>query len=682
VSVDHPTEPVGAPQALTPSPAAAKSRLPSTIADNSTHGPLWTRPDRSGILNIPRPLLRNFRKERHPGSDQPRRSTHVIELFLKVVFYVCVGLALAGAILWYVTSAYEALTGRAALVILPFTVADNGDDKSHGRSEVLSKMLHAQLQQIEHDLAASQKMLVEGARADAPAPATEHPQPGETKAVTSITPPLFVTQGVSLQTRLLEPTEIKISVAGVDVGGLLPWFQKLLITQRTLEFAYYETSTSVIVYGSLQVLGLSNDALRVEIPKEEGKPANLDKVAWMVATEIERRRLSRDSSNRVEALSTTEFGELIKALNETARLNRQVALGRPAREQFGELLARLEPLASEVHDWYQLQLLVASMAESAGKLDRAVAHLQSAHQTRQTQIESAGPTEKAGIQRQIAGIQAKIDALKPKAQALAADDEQEALERIRSDAKSATAAFNKLFRLSLPELPVHLLPAHEPSVYTDGKEFFAPPEVAQLPELTWHDMTWQYINKYLPVFSGELDTEGEAVAYSYSDVLTVLIRQIGLIDSPDPTSWNAYPGAVAWLRAAVEKRDFRLGDDRRPLRSFADPGKAYTDPVIGNDPQIAHYRDFKPKTEKHAGAGIGNKAFYEAARRLGPARAGDIWLGALVCLRGKKPVTYRALAACLIEVAGADRPKVEEALSVVGLGVSTGRLEISRSTKK
>jgi hypothetical protein len=411
--------------------------------------------------------------------------------------------------------------------------------------------------------------------------------------------------------------------------------------------------------------------LRVEIPKEEGKPANLDQVAWMVATEIERRRLGRDSSNRVEALSTAEFGELINALNETARLNRQVALGRPAREQFDALLARLEPLASEVRDWYQLQILVASMAESAGKLDRAVAHLQSARNAMEAQLATMGLAGKVELQQQITSLQQRLDTLHPKASALAAGNEQDAFERIKSEVRRATDAFNKLFHLTMPELPVHLLPAHEANAYTDGKEFFAPPEVAQLPEITWHDVSWQYINKYLPVF-GELDPEGQAVAYSYSDVLPVLIRQIGLVDSPDPKSWDAYAGAVAWIKAAVEKRDFRLGDDRRPLRSFANPGKAYSDPVIGNDPQIAHYRDFKPKTEQHAGSGIGNKAFYEAAQRLGPARAGEIWLGALACMKGKKPLTYRSLAACLLQVAEADRPKIAEALSVVGLGASTG----------
>jgi hypothetical protein len=231
-----------------------------------------------------------------------------MELFLKAVFYICAGLALAGAILWYVTSLYETVTGHSALVILPFTIADDSDGKGQGRSDGLAKLLHARLQEIEHDLAVSQKTLIEGSSIQAAQAGSEKPLPGKNEAITSIAPPFFATQGVSLKTRLLQPTEIKIAVGGVDVGGLLPWFQKLLITRRTLEFAYYETPTFVVVSGSLEALGLTDAALRVEVPKEEGKPANLDQVAWMVATEIERRRLELDRSNRVETLTTSEFG--------------------------------------------------------------------------------------------------------------------------------------------------------------------------------------------------------------------------------------------------------------------------------------------------------------------------------------------------------------------------------------
>jgi hypothetical protein len=133
----------------------------------------------------------------------------MLELFLKVVFYVCAGLALTGVIFWYVTSLYGAVTGRSALVILPFAVADDGDGKGQARGQTLANLLHTRLQEIEHDLAASQNTLLEGSAVEAPPAGSEKSLQGKNEAITSIAPPLFATQGVSLHTRLLQSTEIK-----------------------------------------------------------------------------------------------------------------------------------------------------------------------------------------------------------------------------------------------------------------------------------------------------------------------------------------------------------------------------------------------------------------------------------------------------------------------------------------
>src|SRR5689334_17103770 len=106
----------------------------------------------------------------------------VMELFLKVIFYVCAGVALAGVTVWYATSLYEAVTGRSALVILPFTIADDGDGKGQARGEALAKLLHARLQEIEHDLAASQNTLLEGSAVQAQLMASEKSPPGKNEA--------------------------------------------------------------------------------------------------------------------------------------------------------------------------------------------------------------------------------------------------------------------------------------------------------------------------------------------------------------------------------------------------------------------------------------------------------------------------------------------------------------------
>jgi Zn-dependent metalloprotease len=63
-----------------------------------------------------------------------------------------------------------------------------------------------------------------------------------------------------------------------------------------------------------------------------------------------------------------------------------------------------------------------------------------------------------------------------------------------------------------------------------------------------------------------------------------------------------------------------------------EPGTAYDDDVLGKDPQPAHMKDYVRTREDNGGvhinSGIPNRAFYEAAMRLGGSawtKAGQIW---------------------------------------------------------
>jgi len=73
------------------------------------------------------------------------------------------------------------------------------------------------------------------------------------------------------------------------------------------------------------------------------------------------------------------------------------------------------------------------------------------------------------------------------------------------------------------------------------------------------------------------------------------------------------------------------------LRSMANPGSAYDDPLLGRDPQPAHMRDFIETRDDNGGvhlnSGIPNRAFYLAAMALGGyawEQAGRIWY-ATIC---------------------------------------------------
>jgi Thermolysin metallopeptidase, alpha-helical domain len=610
------------------------------------------------------------------------RQLIVLDSFIKLTFYVCAGLALFGALLWYMQSVYETVTGRGDIVILPLTVAGSNNAASDGRGDALAGQLLAHLQQIETDLIRSQDRLMRGNVPSAPAPGSS--------VATKATPKLalvplvfFPPQGVALQARLFKPAEMKISVGGVDVGGVIPWLQRHLVTRRTLQLTYYETDHSAIVSGSLDALGVSNGALRVEVKTEAGKAPNLDYVAGAVAMEIERRRFALDPSNRVEVLNGAEFGTLIETLIETAHLNDQTALGRPAGPQFVALLNKIEPLASDVRDWDQLQLLVGSIAASADLPERALPHLKEARDALTEQAKVSAALNRGDLKTRIADVTAMIDRLEPKVPAITAKTDNDAKEKIESDALEAAAAYNQLFGVDLKPEPVSLLERTESNAYTDGKKFYAPPAIAQLPGITWHNVAWQYIGLYLPVFTFDSKTdESHAVMYSYSDVLPMLIRQLGLVKSVDQKSWGLYLGGVAWIVSALQKRDFTPGSDLRPLRSFEHPGSAYHDKTLGDDPQVGHYSELKPGMDPHSASGVGNKAFYEAAQRVGVERAGKIWISALSCLKGQKNVSYQQFADCLVSVSEGDRAKIVEALHVVGLDVANSEPVVEKKRGK
>jgi Zn-dependent metalloprotease len=74
----------------------------------------------------------------------------------------------------------------------------------------------------------------------------------------------------------------------------------------------------------------------------------------------------------------------------------------------------------------------------------------------------------------------------------------------------------------------------------------------------------------------------------------------------------------------------------KAVRSMAQPGTAYDDPVLGRDPQPAHMRDYVLTTEDrggvHINCGIPNRAFYLAAIAAGGRTwdvVGRIWYSVL-----------------------------------------------------
>jgi hypothetical protein len=139
--------------------------------------------------------------------------------------------------------------------------------------------------------------------------------------------------------------------------------------------------------------------------------------------------------------------------------------------------------------------------------------------------------------------------------------------------------------------------------------------------------------------------EPGALMESICDVLGSLVRQYSLGQAADEADWLIGSGL---LLPKIKGKG---------LRSMANPGSAYDDPMLGKDSQPSHMRGFV-RTDAdsggvHSNAGIPNRAFYLTATALSGfawERAGRIWYEALPRL---KPRTkFRDFAKATVSSAG------------------------------
>ena len=171
-------------------------------------------------------------------------------------------------------------------------------------------------------------------------------------------------------------------------------------------------------------------------------------------------------------------------------------------------------------------------------------------------------------------------------------------------------------------------------------------------------------------FEANLSYEGEpgALNESFADVFGSLVKQWKKRQKADEADWLIGEGL------------FTSKVRGRALRSMKAPGTAYDDSVLGKDPQPEHMKNYVHTEEDNGGvhlnSGIPNKAFYEAAIRLGGyawEKAGLIWYAALKD-RLKPHSNFRDAAALtfsaageLFGKAGKEQRAVKESWKAVGI---------------
>ncbi|WP_110666250.1 M4 family metallopeptidase [Salinicola halophilus] len=162
-----------------------------------------------------------------------------------------------------------------------------------------------------------------------------------------------------------------------------------------------------------------------------------------------------------------------------------------------------------------------------------------------------------------------------------------------------------------------------------------------------------------------------ALNESLADVFGILVKQYHLEQSVEEADW---------LIGASLLTDRVNG---RALRSMANPGTAYDDPVLGRDPQPGHMDRFVRTSSDNGGvhinSGIPNRAFYLAAMALGEFAweiAGPIWYAALTDARLTRDADFAAFAeltlACAAERYGENGREADAVRQAwVGVGVLT-----------
>ena len=140
-------------------------------------------------------------------------------------------------------------------------------------------------------------------------------------------------------------------------------------------------------------------------------------------------------------------------------------------------------------------------------------------------------------------------------------------------------------------------------------------------EIIGHELTHGLIqHEAALVFQGQPGALNESI----SDVFGSMVKQYQLRQDAVAADW------------LVGSNLFYPHMKARGIRSLAEPGNAYDDPILGRDPQPSHMREYNDQPADNGGvhinSGIPNHAFYLLATRLqGYAweKAGLIWYHAV-----------------------------------------------------
>jgi hypothetical protein len=594
-----------------------------------------------------------------------------MDTLIRLAALLVIGATLLIFNVWYVRALVAVVRPRE-YVIAPIKLIGQ-DDKDGTIGAGMAQMLQTRLKMLEKSLVDAQQdlnrpvtKLTNGSAAPVPA------------VITLI--PLMNSKAIQVPMGVLNVANVNVVVGGVQVGGLVPWIQDLLVRQQTLRFTIYGADKDArrTISGDVQPLVRDRDgSIWFQTQKSQ------EEALYDLAYALLQKQLGDDAGGRIDVLLPEEFRAIVDSLEGAAALNRKIALGYfVGPEEVAVLFIKLQPIAKRLPGWAEINYFAAELGERVGENDAAADFYKAFRDAAQR------PDATASVKQVLkdGDIEARIQRLGSSATTVATttaetipEDLQslgvklapasptlsEARQTIEAEIEYACTQYDKLFRRKTPrmrpELYIVTAESHASFHYKDA--IFTPALAAGIPDIVYRESVHPYLSD--AGLSDVTDPQAYAIESSYADVLAYWLKERKVGGSGTQAArWVLYEGAVAW---------FNGGDpatDRRPLRSLQSPGSAYKSAgILGNDPQVQYYTK-EAARDMNAASGISNKAFYEVATRLDLDRAAQIWVAALPEL--SKRVTFAVMAQATANSAksllGTEaQAKVQEAWQKVGL---------------
>jgi hypothetical protein len=280
---------------------------------------------------------------------------------VRIMFLVLSGLALVLISIWYVYFCFEEITGTGRVVIDPLTVVTDDGKGSDELGKALAQMLQSDLESRASEFQNAKNELALTSSANSRATGSSSPDTQASEVVGNVrgwTPdvPLKIFLLKPLNAGLLQPIDMKLSVGGMDVGGILPWLQRRISSRRTLHFTLYSHGDETEVFGSIAALRVNGPAIRLLLKGEDGKAPSLRVVVDRLAYEIFRRTLAKDATTKkVDLLQPEEFVSLAGVIVKAGDANRQSVGGRPVKDEFLAILPDVTKLCDAVPQWPELE---------------------------------------------------------------------------------------------------------------------------------------------------------------------------------------------------------------------------------------------------------------------------------------------------------------------------------------